>query len=186
MNPQTASRLIVASIAFFVALLVLNSASYVIEPGTRGLKVTLGKTQEGFLPEGFGFKTPFITSIVRVNVRQRTRALLWNAAIGLALSVGRLAVRAAGVCGHARHLLAGHAQITSAKVCPPRLERLRKRPSLTRPVSDPLFWVGSRIRTPARRLFSLATGTCALARWSPTCEHFRRASSHGNCDSQMG
>jgi prohibitin 2 len=75
MNPQTASRLIVASIAFFVALLVLNSASYVIEPGTRGLKVTLGKTQEGFLPEGFGFKTPFITSIVRVNVRQRTRAL---------------------------------------------------------------------------------------------------------------
>jgi prohibitin 2 len=75
MNPQTASRLIVASIAFFVALLVLNSASYVIEPGTRGLKVTLGKTQEGFLPEGFGFKTPFVTSIVRVNVRQRTRAL---------------------------------------------------------------------------------------------------------------
>ena len=57
MNPQTASRLIVASIAFFVALLVLNSASYVIEPGTRGLKVTLGKTQEGFLPEGFGFKS---------------------------------------------------------------------------------------------------------------------------------
>lgn len=61
--------------ALFLALLVLNSASYVIEPGTRGLKVTLGKTQEGFLPEGFGFKTPFITSIVRVNVRQRTRAL---------------------------------------------------------------------------------------------------------------
>lgn len=75
MNPQTASRLIVTSITFFLALLVLNSASYVIEPGTRGLKVTLGKTQEGFLPEGFGFKTPFITSIVRVNVRQRTRGL---------------------------------------------------------------------------------------------------------------
>ena len=75
MNPQTASRLIVTSITFFLALLVLNSASYVIEPGTRGLKVTLGKTQEGFLPEGFGFKTPYITSIVRVNVRQRTRAL---------------------------------------------------------------------------------------------------------------
>lgn len=75
MNPSTASRLIVASVAFFLALLVLNSASYVIEPGTRGLKVTLGRTQEGFLPEGFGFKTPFITSIVRVHVRQRTRAL---------------------------------------------------------------------------------------------------------------
>jgi prohibitin 2 len=75
MNPRTVSRLIVASIAFFMALLVLNSSSYVIEPGSRGLKVTLGKTREGFLPEGFGLKTPFITSIVRVNVRQRTRAL---------------------------------------------------------------------------------------------------------------
>lgn len=75
MNPRTAFRLIVASIAFFLALLILNSASYVIEPGSRGLRVTLGKTQEGFLPEGFGFKTPFITSVVRVNVRQRTRGL---------------------------------------------------------------------------------------------------------------
>ena len=75
MSPQTASRWITAGIAFFVALLLLNAASYVIEPGTRGLKVTLGKTQDGFLPEGFGFKTPFITSIVRVNVRQRTRAV---------------------------------------------------------------------------------------------------------------
>jgi len=75
MSPQTASRWITAGIAFFVALLLLNAASYVIEPGTRGLKVTLGKTQDGFLPEGFGFKAPFITSIVRVNVRQRTRTV---------------------------------------------------------------------------------------------------------------
>ncbi len=75
MNPQTASRWITAGFTFFAALIILNAASYVIDPGTRGLKVTLGKTQDGFLPEGFGFKTPFITSIVRVNVRQRTRSV---------------------------------------------------------------------------------------------------------------
>jgi len=49
--------------------------TYVVEPGTRGIKVTLGKTAGQFLPEGFGFKAPFITTIVPVNVRQRTQAV---------------------------------------------------------------------------------------------------------------
>ena len=58
-----------------VALVVLSSSFYVVEPGTRGIKITLGKAQAGFLPEGPGFKTPFITSIVDVNVRQQTQAV---------------------------------------------------------------------------------------------------------------
>jgi prohibitin 2 len=58
------------------ALVILSSAStYVVEPGTRGIKVTLGKAQAGFLPEGFGMKAPFVTSIVDVNVRQQTKAV---------------------------------------------------------------------------------------------------------------
>jgi len=58
------------------ALVVASSAmTYVVEPGTRGIKVTLGKTAEQFLAEGFGFKAPFITTIVPVNVRQRTQAV---------------------------------------------------------------------------------------------------------------
>jgi prohibitin 2 len=57
-----------------VALLIVSfSSTYIVEPGTRGIKVTLGKAQAGFLPEGFGMKAPFITSIVDVNVRQQTR-----------------------------------------------------------------------------------------------------------------
>jgi prohibitin 2 len=35
--------------------------------------VTLGKTEDRFLPSGFGYKAPFITSIVPINVRQRTQ-----------------------------------------------------------------------------------------------------------------
>jgi prohibitin 2 len=57
-----------------VALLVVASAStYVVQPGTRGIRVTLGKTAPGFLSEGFGLKAPFISSIVDVNVRQQTQ-----------------------------------------------------------------------------------------------------------------
>jgi prohibitin 2 len=46
---------------------------YVIDPGERGVKVTLGKMSEDFLSPGPGFKTPFVTEIRRVNVQQDTR-----------------------------------------------------------------------------------------------------------------
>ena len=75
MNPDHFPKLIGAVALAFVLLLLSSAATYVIEPGTRGLKVTLGKTADDFLPEGFGFKTPFVTSIVTVNVRQRTQAV---------------------------------------------------------------------------------------------------------------
>jgi prohibitin 2 len=59
-----------------VVLLVIASAStYVVQPGTRGIRVTLGKTAPGFLSEGFGFKAPLISSIVKVNVRQQTQSM---------------------------------------------------------------------------------------------------------------
>jgi len=57
----------------FVLLVVASASTYVIQPGTRGIKVTLGKAQAGFLSEGVGFKAPFVTNIVRVNVRQQTQ-----------------------------------------------------------------------------------------------------------------
>ncbi len=72
MNPNPVPKLIAAAVLLFLALIAISASSYVIEPGTRGLKVTLGKTSENFLPEGFGFKAPFVTSIVAVNIRQRT------------------------------------------------------------------------------------------------------------------
>ena len=65
-------KLIGTAVVLFILLILVSASSYVIEPGTRGLKVTLGKTSEEFLPEGFGLKAPFVSSIVMVNIRQRT------------------------------------------------------------------------------------------------------------------
>jgi prohibitin 2 len=68
-------RLILGGVLVFVAVLAAATTSYVVDPGTRGIKVTLGKTEDQFIPEGFGFKAPFITTIVPVNVRQQTHPL---------------------------------------------------------------------------------------------------------------
>jgi prohibitin 2 len=63
-------------VLLIVALLIVASAStYIVQPGTRGIRVTLGKTAPGFLSEGFGFKAPFVSSIVNVNVRQQTQSV---------------------------------------------------------------------------------------------------------------
>lgn len=66
-------RWILIGLAIFALLIVTAASTYVVEPGTRGIKVTLGKAQAGFLPEGFGTKAPFVTRIVEVNVRQQTK-----------------------------------------------------------------------------------------------------------------
>ncbi len=66
-------KLIGIGILVFVFIIASSTATYVVEPGTRGIRVTLGKTSDQFLPEGFGFKAPFITAIVPVNVRQKTQ-----------------------------------------------------------------------------------------------------------------
>ena len=68
-------KLIGVAVIVFVLVIASSTTTYVVEPGTRGIKVTLGKAEEKFLPEGFGFKAPFITSIVAVNVRQKTQTV---------------------------------------------------------------------------------------------------------------
>jgi prohibitin 2 len=73
MNPSHLARIILVGVLVFVLVIASSTATYVVQPGTRGIKVTLGKAADKFLPEGFGFKTPFVTSIVAVNVRQRTQ-----------------------------------------------------------------------------------------------------------------
>src|SRR5205085_6618881 len=45
------------------------------DPGYRGVRVTLGKVSPNFEPEGFGMKTPFITHIEQILVRQETREM---------------------------------------------------------------------------------------------------------------
>ncbi len=72
MNPKTVLGLIVGAAVIFVLILAASSATYVVEPGHRGVEVTLGKVSPTFKPEGFGFKPPFITQIVPQLIRQQT------------------------------------------------------------------------------------------------------------------
>jgi prohibitin 2 len=75
MNQSLLPKLVSVAVLVFALVVASSAMTYVVEPGTRGIKVTLGKTAEQFLAEGFGFKAPFITTIVPVNVRQRTQAV---------------------------------------------------------------------------------------------------------------
>ena len=75
MSPTQVTRLLSVAVILFVLLILASTSTYLVEPGTRGLKVTLGKTADQFLPEGFGFKAPFITRIVPVTIQQRTRSV---------------------------------------------------------------------------------------------------------------
>jgi prohibitin 2 len=76
-NPMTPGlwKIVAAGVVVFIAFVLMSAASYIIEPGTRGIKVTLGKAQDKFLPQGFAWKAPMITRIQPVNVKQRTAKL---------------------------------------------------------------------------------------------------------------
>jgi len=73
MRAQTVAKLVGVAILIFVILIAASTSSYVVQPGDRGVEVTLGKVSPVFKPEGFGFKTPFVTTIVPVTIRQQTR-----------------------------------------------------------------------------------------------------------------
>jgi prohibitin 2 len=74
-NPAPLLRLVGIGIVLFVIIVLASSATYIVQPGFRGVAVTLGKVSPAFKAEGFGFKQPFITHIHPMSVRQRTRPM---------------------------------------------------------------------------------------------------------------
>lgn len=58
-----------------VIIIAALQATFVVDPGNRGVLVTLGTVNPKFEPEGFGIKTPFISQIIPVLVRQQAREL---------------------------------------------------------------------------------------------------------------
>ena len=72
MNANTVAGWIGGAVLIFVLILAGSSATYVVEPGHRGVQVTLGRVAPDFKPEGFGFKLPFITRVESVAIRQQT------------------------------------------------------------------------------------------------------------------
>lgn len=69
------ARLIGAGILVFVIIVLLSSGTYVVQPGYRGIEVTLGKVSPDFKTEGFGLKKPFISDIRPMSIRQQTHAM---------------------------------------------------------------------------------------------------------------
>jgi prohibitin 2 len=72
MTPQNIARLVGAAILILAAIVVAAAGTYVVDPGYRGVEVTLGRVSSAFKPEGFGFKVPLISSIFPISVRQQT------------------------------------------------------------------------------------------------------------------
>ncbi len=68
-------KLIGAAVIIFLLLIVGAQATYVVDPGYRGVRVTLGKVAPEFLKEGFGMKAPFISSVEPVMIRQQTQEM---------------------------------------------------------------------------------------------------------------
>jgi prohibitin 2 len=61
--------------AIFLAVILLFSSSFIVEPGSRGVLVTMGSVSPHFAPEGFGLKAPFVTTVLSISVRQRSNSL---------------------------------------------------------------------------------------------------------------
>ncbi len=74
-SPTWMLRLIGVAILVFIVVVLAASGTYVVQPGYRGIAVTLGKVSPQFKPAGFGFKQPLITHIYPMSVRQQTRPM---------------------------------------------------------------------------------------------------------------
>lgn len=73
--PFNPIKTILSGVAALFTVIFISGAFYVIEPGERGIVVTLGKVPTTFSSEGLGFKTPMISDVIRVSIRQQTQEL---------------------------------------------------------------------------------------------------------------
>lgn len=64
--------ILAAGVALFATLILLPGSCTVIDPGHRGVSITLGKVNQTVLYEGVNFKKPFVESIESINVQQQT------------------------------------------------------------------------------------------------------------------
>jgi prohibitin 2 len=75
MSSSALAKLIGIGLIIIVLIVAASQSTYVVEPGFRGVQVTLGKVSEQFKPEGFGTKSPFVSHIISIPIRQLTRDL---------------------------------------------------------------------------------------------------------------
>lgn len=72
MNPSKLAPIgIILVVLLIIGVMSVGSAFTIVEPGNRGVKVTLGSVETMHLPEGLHLKVPFITKIDQISVRTR-------------------------------------------------------------------------------------------------------------------
>jgi prohibitin 2 len=76
MTPAALVRWISGALIILILVLAASSSTYTVQPGYRGVSVTLGQVSTVFKDEGFGFKPPFVTQIIPVSIRQQTGQFL--------------------------------------------------------------------------------------------------------------
>jgi prohibitin 2 len=74
-SPKALATVVGAGVLLFLALIFGSQATEVVEPGNRGVRVTLGKVSPTFENEGLVIKAPFVTAITQVSIRQQTDEL---------------------------------------------------------------------------------------------------------------
>ncbi len=79
MTPQVLARVVGAGIILLVLVVAAASGTYIVDPGHRGVLVTLGKVSPQFKTEGFGLKAPFISTVIPYSIKQRAAEM--NAAV---------------------------------------------------------------------------------------------------------
>lgn len=72
-NAKNLHRYVAGALAIFGLILFGAAGTFIIPPGHRGVLVTMGKVSPTFAPEGFGIKSPFITTVIPMSVRQQTK-----------------------------------------------------------------------------------------------------------------
>jgi prohibitin 2 len=72
MSPRQQSRIIIGCFLIFAIILAGSASNYIVQPGYRGVAVTLGKVSPVFRAEGFGLKLPFVTRIQQTLIRQQS------------------------------------------------------------------------------------------------------------------
>lgn len=60
---------IVGGVVGLIAFITLFSATYVIDPGYRGIMVLFGKVEPQSYVNGFGIKAPFVSKMISIDVR---------------------------------------------------------------------------------------------------------------------
>jgi prohibitin 2 len=62
--------------ALVFGLIIIFGSWFIVSPGERAIKITLGKADSNFVSDGFHTKMPLLTSVEKTIIRQQTREMV--------------------------------------------------------------------------------------------------------------